>query len=269
MVLAQAVATLGAMYPGRIPWIALGSGQAMNEAATGLPWPDKQATRRSAPHPGKAPMASSSTSASSGATTEAGLDSPIQVRAVETLSDDWYTLQKVTFEQARKDGSRQTLSREVYHNGPGAAVLPLDPGRGTVLLVRQFRIPAHVNGDPPMLVEACAGMVEEGDSPAETVRKELEQEMGYRVRDLTPVFTLYMSPGASAEKLHFFTAQYGPSDHVGRGGGVRGEGEEIQVLELPLSRAWEMVGAGEIVDAKTVLLLQHLRLIAGGGAAAR
>ncbi len=100
----------------------------------------------------------------------------VDVERVETLSDSWYRLDKVTFGYTRRDGSRQTLSREVYHNGPGAAVLLLDPTREAVVLTRQFRIPAHVNGDAPMLIEACAGMVEPGDDPAETACKEAEQE---------------------------------------------------------------------------------------------
>ena len=184
----------------------------------------------------------------------------IEVERVETLSDDWYRLDKVTFAYTRQDGSRQTLTREVYHNGPGAAVLLLDSARATVVLTRQFRVPAHVNGDAPMLIEACAGRVEPGDDPAETARKEAEQETGYQVRDLRKVFELYMSPGATAEKLHLYLATYDAGERGGKGGGLREEGEEIEVLELPLARAWAMVEAGEIVDAKTVLLLQHVRL---------
>ena len=178
----------------------------------------------------------------------------------ETLSDSWFKLERVTFEIARTDGSRQTLRREVYHNGPGAAVLPVDRARGTVLLVRQLRIPACVNGDDPLLVELCAGMVEKGDDPADTVRKEAGQELGYRLHGVRKAFELYMSPGSSAEKLHLFLAEYGEDGHIGRGGGLRDEGEEIEVLELPFARAWEMAGSGQIADAKTVLLLQHLRL---------
>jgi nudix-type nucleoside diphosphatase (YffH/AdpP family) len=181
----------------------------------------------------------------------------IQMRGTETLSDNWHVLEKVTFDYARQDGSRQTLTREVYHNGPGAAVLPYDPGRGTVLLVRQFRIPSYLNGDPAMLVEVCAGIVEGDDDPAETVCKELAQELGYRVCNLNKVFELYMSPGASAEKLYLFTAEYAAVDHVGCGGGLRVEGEEIEVLEMPLSQALKMLADGQIVDAKAVLLLQH------------
>ena len=187
-------------------------------------------------------------------------DGAVRIRGREVLSDDWYKLEKISFEQTGQGGQPETQEREVYHNGPGAAVLPIDRARGTVLLVRQLRIPALVNGDGPMLVEACAGMVDEGDEPVETVRKEAEQEMGYRLRSIRELFTLYMSPGSSAEKLHLFAADYDPGDKVGAGGGEAGEGERIDVLELPLARAWDMVTNGEIIDAKTVLLLQHARL---------
>lgn len=187
-------------------------------------------------------------------------DDAVEVRTVETLSDNHYPLHKYTFAYRRRDGTRQELRREVYRIGHGAAVLPLDPRCSTVLLTRQFRLPAHVNGDRPWMVEACAGNVEPGDASAETARKEAEQEMGCALRSLREVFTLYMSPGVSAEKLHLFTAEYAPADRSGAGGGLREEGEEIEVLELPLAEAWAMVGRGEIVDAKTVLLLQHLML---------
>jgi nudix-type nucleoside diphosphatase (YffH/AdpP family) len=184
----------------------------------------------------------------------------VRIHGRQVLSDAWYKLEKVSFEQIGQDGRPETQEREVYHNGPGAAVLPIDRARGTVLLVRQLRVAAMVNGDEPLLVEACAGMVDEGDDPAETVRKEAEQEMGYRLRSIHKLFTLYMSPGASAEKLHLFTATYEPGDKVAAGGGEASEGEKIDVLELPLARAWEMVTTGAIVDAKTVLMLQHARL---------
>ena len=189
-----------------------------------------------------------------------GAEDAVAVRSVETLAGKHFPLVEYAFEYRRRDGARQDLRREVYRIGHGAAVLPLDPGRSTVLLTRQFRLPAHANGDRPWLVEACAGNVEGGDAPAETARKEAEQEMGCRLHALREVFTLYMSPGATAEKLHLFTAEYTPGERSGAGGGLREEGEEIEILELPLAEAWAMVGRGEIVDAKTVLLLQHLLL---------
>jgi nudix-type nucleoside diphosphatase (YffH/AdpP family) len=182
------------------------------------------------------------------------------VEAIETLSENWNPLRKYRIAYRRRDGGRQTLEREIYCNGPGAAVLPFDARRGTVLLTRQFRLAAQVNGDDPWLVEACAGNIEPGDGGAETVRKEAEQETGYRLRNPRKVFELYASPGACSEKLHLFVAGYDPSDRTGAGGGVREEGEEIEILEMPLAEAWAMVERGAIRDAKTVLLLQHLRL---------
>jgi nudix-type nucleoside diphosphatase (YffH/AdpP family) len=184
----------------------------------------------------------------------------VRIRGRELLSDNWFKLEKINFEQLGQDGRPQTQEREVYHNGPGAAVLPVDRARGTVLLVRQLRIPAVVNGDGPTLIEACAGMVDQGDDPAETVRKESEQELGYRLRGICKLFTLYMSPGASAEKLHLFAADYDSGDKIAPGGGEAEEGERIRILELPLAHAWDMITRGEIIDAKTVLLLQHARL---------
>ncbi|MBV8521855.1 MAG: NUDIX domain-containing protein [Acetobacteraceae bacterium] len=183
----------------------------------------------------------------------------VEIQQTETLCDDWYRLDKVRFKYTRRDGTSQDLAREVYHNGPGAAVLLLDPAGENVVLTRQIRIPAYVNGDPPMLIEVCAGMIEPGEEPSVSARKEAEQETGYRIGDLRQVFVLYTSPGASAEKLYLYVATYDP--HQSRnsaGGGVRTEGEDIEILELPLERAWAMVEAGEIVDAKTVLLLQHV-----------
>ena len=191
----------------------------------------------------------------------------VEIRGVETLSDNHFPFRMYSFAQRRRDGGRQELRREVYVIGASAVVLPFDPRRSTVLLTRQFRLPAHLNGDPPRLVEACAGNVEGGDDPAETARKEAEQEMGCALRRPREVFTLYMSPGVTTEKLHFFTAEYDAQARSGGGGGLREEGEDIEVLELPLAGAWAMVGRGEIADAKTVLLLQHLMLTRAQGPA--
>jgi nudix-type nucleoside diphosphatase (YffH/AdpP family) len=188
-----------------------------------------------------------------------------QIRTVETLSENWYPLRKYTVDYRRRDGSPQTLTREVYFNGPGSAVLLLDAAGETVMLARQFRLPALVNGDTPRLIEVCAGNIEDGDDPAETARKEAQQETGYHLHDLRKVMTLYMSPGASAEKLHLYIARYDDSDRLSQGGGLREEGEEIELLEIPIDRAWQMVQAGEIADAKTVLLLQHVLLARAQG----
>ncbi|MCR0983388.1 NUDIX domain-containing protein [Roseomonas populi] len=195
---------------------------------------------------------------------EAPREPGAELRSTEILSQARYPLETYEIAQRRRDGSEQTVTREVYRVGEGAAVLLHDPLRGSVVLVRQFRAAPFVNGDRAVLAEVCAGVVERGDTPEETVRKEAEQETGFRLRDPRHVFTLYPSPGATSEKLHLFTALYDPTDRAGPGGGEPGEGEDIEVLELSLDDAWAMVGAGEITDAKTVLLLQHLRLERAG-----
>jgi nudix-type nucleoside diphosphatase (YffH/AdpP family) len=192
----------------------------------------------------------------------------VRIGPVERLSDNRYPLDKVRFTYRRRDGSTQELVREVYRNGLGAAVLPFDPTRGTVLLVRQFRLPALLAGQDGWVIEALAGTVEQDQSPEETARAEAQQEAGTRLRDLREVFAVFASPGVCAERMHLFSAEYGPEDRCGRGGGLREEGEEIEVLELPLAEAWAMVGRREIVDAKTVLLLQHRMLTAGGAVSA-
>ena len=184
----------------------------------------------------------------------------IRVRHVEVLSDDWYVLKKTTFDYQRQDGTWQTLHRETYDRGNGAAILPYNRERGSVVLTRQFRFPAYVNGRADgMLVEACAGLLDR-DDPEACIRKEAEEETGYRLGRVEKVFEAYMSPGSVTEKLYFFVAEYEPGSKAAAGGGLEADGEEIEVLEVPLIEALAMVQRGEIVDGKTIMLLQHAAL---------
>ena len=183
------------------------------------------------------------------------MSAPPRILDRRVLSDEFFRLEQVTLEQELQDGSRQVVKREVYHNGPGAAVLPVDHARGTILLVRQLRVPALVNGDPPFLLEACAGIVDEGDTPETTARKEAAQELGVRIRDLVPLGSVYPRPGASAETIALFLASYDESDRTGAGGGLRAEGEEIGIVELTLAEADTLVRGGRIRDAKTIILI--------------
>lgn len=183
----------------------------------------------------------------------------IEIMGVETLSEGWGTLKRYTFAIGHSDGSRATHRREVYDRGDAAVLLLHDRVRDTVVLTRQFRMPAHLSGGSGFLIEACAGVLD-GDSPETCARREAEEETGYRPRALHPLFAAFMSPGSVTEKLHFFIGEYDESCRVGRGGGLDHEGEDIEVLELPLGRALGMVAGGEIVDAKTIMLLQHLAL---------
>jgi len=186
-------------------------------------------------------------------------DAPILIRSVEILSDDWAILKKFTFDYRRRDGSLERQVRQTYDRGHGAVILPYDPERGTVLLVRQFRLPAYVSGHPEPLIEACAGLLDR-DDPETCIRREAQEELGYRLRDVEPVFHVFMSPGSVTERLMFFIARYSPNDRIGQGGGDRHEGEDIEVLELSLEEAYGMIGRGGIIDGKTIMLLQHLKL---------
>ena len=182
----------------------------------------------------------------------------IRIRAVTVLSDDWYLLKKTTFDFRRSDGSWQTLNRETYDRGNGAVVLLVNRQRRTVLLTRQFRYPAFVNGlSDGMLLEACAGLLDSED-PEETIRREVEEETGLRIGPPEKLFELYMSPGSVTEKLFFYLAEYDDADRVSSGGGEENEGEDIEIVELAFDRAFAMMNAGEIQDAKTLILLQRL-----------
>jgi nudix-type nucleoside diphosphatase (YffH/AdpP family) len=186
-----------------------------------------------------------------------------RVRIVEqrVLADDWFVLKKNIFDYRHSSGRWQRLQRETYDRGDGAALLLFNRARGTVVLTRQFRFPAYANGlADGMLVEACAGLLD-NEAPEVAIRREVEEETGFAVRMPRKVFEAFMSPGSVTERLHFFVAEYEPGDRVSQGGGDASEGEDIEVLELPLERALAMIGTGEIQDGKTIMLLQHAALV--------
>jgi nudix-type nucleoside diphosphatase (YffH/AdpP family) len=183
----------------------------------------------------------------------------IRVKNVRVLSDNHYTLKTTTFEWRRANGEWQTQARETYDRGNGAALLPYNLAQRTVVLVRQFRYPAFVNGCDDLLIEAAAGLLD-NETPELRIRAEVEEETGYRLGEVRKIFEAFMSPGAVTEKLHFFVAEYEATMRVGSGGGIASEGEEIEVLELPFHQALAMIGDGGIADAKTILLLQYAAL---------
>jgi nudix-type nucleoside diphosphatase (YffH/AdpP family) len=188
------------------------------------------------------------------------MEDRVRVKEVKVLSDDWYILKKTTFDFRRKDGSWQTVTRETYDRGNGATILLFNRERKTVLLTRQFRFPAFVNGcEDGMLIEACAGLLE-SDQAENAIRRETEEETGYHLGPVTKLFEAYMSPGSVTEKLHFFVAEYNSSSKKTEGGGDAKDGEEIEVLEVDLDHALRMVESGEIQDGKTIILLQHAKL---------
>jgi len=183
----------------------------------------------------------------------------IRVNSVEVLSDDWAVLKKTTLDYQRRDGDWETQTRLTFDRGDGATIIPHDPARDTVLLVRQFRYAAYVTGHEEMLIEACAGMLD-ADDPETCIRREAEEELGYRLRDVRFLYSAFVSPGGATERLWFFAAQYSALDRVSAGGGHVDEGEDIEVLEMSLDDALAAIQDGRIIDTKTIMLLQHLKL---------
>jgi nudix-type nucleoside diphosphatase (YffH/AdpP family) len=190
----------------------------------------------------------------------------VRILSAEVLADDWAKLTKYTIELTRRDGTAEKQIRQVYDRGNGAGILPIDPRRGTVLLVRQFRIPVLLNEpvhDGGMLIEVCAGLLDRND-PETAIRKEAEEELGFRLKSVRKVYDAFMSPGSVSERLSLFVAEYSPADRISDGGGERSEGEDIEVLELPLTEAIAMVASGTIIDAKTIMLLQYAAMEKAG-----
>lgn len=176
------------------------------------------------------------------------------------LSDNWYTLNKFSFDIQDKDGKWESIVREAYDRGNGATILLYNKENKTVVLTKQFRLPTYVNGNEDgMLIEACAGLLDK-DNPEDCIRKETEEETGYRITKVDKVFEVYMSPGSVTEILYFFTGQYTKDMKVSDGGGAENESENITVLEMPFEEAYNMIGTGVIKDAKTIMLLQHAKL---------
>lgn len=176
----------------------------------------------------------------------------------ELLSDNWYVLRKFSYDLIKRNGERQPQTREVYDRGNGATILLYNKIKKTVLLIKQFRMPTYVNGNPTgMLLETCAGLLD-NDSPEDCIRKEAIEETGFAVGKVDKLFEAYMSPGSVTEIVHFFAAQYDESQRQNAGGGV--EDEDIDVLEVPFAEALEMIKDGRIKDGKTIMLLQHAQI---------
>lgn len=188
------------------------------------------------------------------------MNNSIKILKTEIVCKSWHTLRKVTYEYLQNDGSWQTQSREAYDRGNGAVILLYNKKQNSIILTEQFRMPTYINGnDTGMMIEACAGLLD-NDNPEDAIKRETEEETGYKINDIKKVFEAYMSPGSVTEILYFFIAEYSKDMKVNEGGGVAHEHENIEVLEMNFNDAMDMIGTGEIKDAKTIMLLQYLRL---------
>lgn len=183
----------------------------------------------------------------------------VKIKKTEILSSNWYTLKKVTFDYQHKNGNWIEQNREAYDRGNGATILLFNQTTKTVILTKQFRLPSYINGNPTgMLIEACAGLLDL-DNPEDCIRRETEEETGFKIRDVKKIYEAYMSPGSVTEILYFFVAEYSKDMKTSVGGGVD-EHEDIEVMELPFSKALKMVALGEIKDGKTIMLIQYLQI---------
>jgi len=178
----------------------------------------------------------------------------------EVLSDNWYTLRKYTYDYQNAQGDWERVQREAYDRGNGAAILLYNTSKQTIILTRQFRLPTYTNGNPDgFLIEACAGLLDD-DNPLDCIRKETREETGYHITQVEKIFEAYMSPGSVTEILHFFIGAYDESLKQSAGGGVEDEHEDIEVLEMTMADAMAKIKSGEIKDAKTIMLIYHLRV---------
>lgn len=176
------------------------------------------------------------------------------------LSDNWGELRKVKYDFKLDDGTWQKQEREVYDRGNGAVILLYNKEKGTIILTRQLRIPTWFNGNEDgMMIEACAGVLDEND-PEECIKRETQEETGYKITEVKKIMEVYMSPGSVTEIIYFFTGAYEDNMKISAGGGVEGEHENIEVLEIPFTQALQMIESGEIKDAKTIMLLQYAKI---------
>ncbi len=184
----------------------------------------------------------------------------VKINNVKTLSNDHYKLDKINFDYQIKDGTWQKQSRESYNRGDGAAILLFNSLKKKVILTKQFRMPSYLNGnDDGMMIEVCAGLLDQND-PISCIKKETEEEVGYKISNPVKIFELFSTPGAVTEKIHYFIAEYNDAMKISDGGGVEKETEEIEVLEIDFSSTFKMILNGEIKDAKTIILLQYAKI---------
>lgn len=177
------------------------------------------------------------------------------------LSEGWAKLYEIEYDYKFQDGRWKRISRESYDRGNGTAILLYNKQKGTVILTKQFRMPAYENDtNDGMSIEACAGAIDKNESPEATIIREVEEEVGYRIKSATQVLQAYTSPGAVTEKMYLFVAEYTEQMKINEGGGVEDEHEEIEVLELPFTQTLKLMESGDIQDAKTIILLQYAQI---------
>jgi GDP-mannose pyrophosphatase NudK len=181
--------------------------------------------------------------------------------ASKVISNIWATLEHVSFDFTFNNGNTARLTHEVYGKSDGVAVLLYNPETKKVVLSKQFRIPMYVAGvKNGFSIEVCGGTIDVNESPETSVIRETKEEVGYRISSAQKVNTVFLSPGLMREQVHLYIAEYKEEDKIYRGGGSANENEEIIVLETLFENALKMIASQEIVDARTIMLLYHLKV---------
>jgi GDP-mannose pyrophosphatase NudK len=184
--------------------------------------------------------------------------STINITSRDTFPDTKYPLRKITFQKPDLEGQMHEQVNEVYFRPDAVAVLLADAKAKKFLLTRQFRLPTFLSGNEKgYLVETCAGLIDEGETPEQAARREVSEETGYPITDLEKIGGTYTSGGGITEYVHLFVANYNSKGPHEKGGGKEGEGEDIALLEVSFEEAREQLRQGAIRDAKTMLLWQH------------
>jgi len=177
------------------------------------------------------------------------------------LSNDWATLHRIDYDYHFSNGEWKRVSRECYNRGNGTGILLYNLEKSTVILTKQFRMPVYENNvEEGMSIEVCAGALDQNENPKTCIIREVEEEVGYKIQEANEVIQAYMSPGALTEKLYLFTAEISEDMKIGSGGGLESEKEDIEVMEVKFSTALAMVKNKQIIDAKTIMLLQYAEL---------
>ncbi|HPK10052.1 MAG TPA: NUDIX domain-containing protein [Saprospiraceae bacterium] len=178
------------------------------------------------------------------------------IEKVNVLSDEWSQLYQYVIKYRREDGRIETQFREIHDTGNAACILMYNPTNQCIILIKQFRLATLINGHKTgFIYEVPAGLIEDEDH-SETIQREAIEETGYGVKNLKFLYNAYTTPGAKTELTAFYYGEYDTSTSVSSGGGLADEQEEIEVIEIPLAQAIEMVMTNEIVDLKTICLIQ-------------
>lgn len=155
-----------------------------------------------------------------------------------------------------------TMSREMtrlsLERGDACAAIMYNPLDDTILLEELFRFPTHDKTKNGWLIEIPAGMIDDDESPADAMKREIEEETGYRVDTVKEIFSFFLSPGGSSERIFFFFSRINPSQKIAQGGGLATENEDVRSIHIKVDDALKLLDEQKINDAKTIIALQWL-----------